>query len=173
MHPFLDASFAAFSAKRTLVRQSWKWQRIFLYLLIIAYTILARLGYTGLLLWTDSFVLDDVALVFVILGTGIEIWARTSLGRNWSADLTLKERHELVRSGPYRFVRHPIYTGFSCLTFGTILWYRHLEGFLLFFALLIGLYLRARKEETLLATIFPESYAAYKKKVRMFIPYIL
>ena len=164
---------SAFNVKRTVERQSWKWQRSILFLVIVAAVILSRNGYAGPLLVTRTLAIGMAADILALGGMLIEIWARVCLGRNWSADLTLKENHELIDRGPYRFVRHPIYTGFALLVLGTALWYGHAEGFTLFVALLGGLYVRARREERLLAKQFPGTYLSYKTRTKMFIPFIL
>ena len=69
------------------------------------------------------------AAVLCVIGLAFAIWARVTLGRNWSGVVTLKEEHELVERGPYRFVRHPIYTGILIMFFATALAQGHLSGF--------------------------------------------
>ncbi|MBV9727756.1 MAG: isoprenylcysteine carboxylmethyltransferase family protein, partial [Gammaproteobacteria bacterium] len=72
---------------------------------------LTGLGPLSVQLWPDETARWQCALVLVVLGLGFSIWARMHLGRNWSGTVTVKEGHELIRSGPYAYVRHPIYTG--------------------------------------------------------------
>jgi hypothetical protein len=110
------------------------------------------------------------AVVLVLLGLGWTWWARMHLGRLWSATVTLKEGHALVRSGPYRVTRHPIYTGLLVAFAATAA----LEdsgasaiGLLLF---LIGLLLKVRQEEDLLSSILGSQYAAYRAEVPALIP---
>src|SRR5579872_5319815 len=55
------------------------------------------------------------------LGLLVALWARWTLGGNWSSAVTFKQGHELIRNGPYRFVRHPIYTGLLIMALGTVL----------------------------------------------------
>ena len=164
--------FSALFVKRTLERQSWKWPRIILCLVIVTTVILSQHGYTGPVLVSRTLAIAIAADAMAFLGALIEIWARMYLGRNWSADLTLKENHELIDRGPYRFIRHPIYTGFALLILGTTLWYGHAEGFIFFIALLAGLYIRAQREERLLSKQFPSTYLSYKAKTKMFIPFV-
>ena len=113
-----------------------------------------------------------IAVLLCASGVAFAIWARRRLGRNWSGQPSLKEDHELVASGPYRFVRHPIYTGILTAMFGTALindalW---LVAAGLFCVLFIS---RAREEERLMLRQFPGEYPAYRRRTRMLIPLLL
>jgi protein-S-isoprenylcysteine O-methyltransferase Ste14 len=108
--------------------------------------------------------------VLTALGMVFSIWARVSLGRNWSGRVVLKHGQELVSAGPYALVRHPIYTGLLVALAGTALYdgrYRALLG-LAFFA--IGFWLKARSEENLLEREFGEEYRSYRARTPMLIP---
>src|SRR5262249_11895523 len=101
------------------------------------------------------------------------LWARVALGRNWSGVVTLKEGHELIEHGPYRFVRHPIYTGIFTMFFATALALGHLSGFagaLLTFA---SFWVKLCDEEKLMLQQFPERYAAYRRRAKRIIPFVL
>ena len=114
--------------------------------------------------------LGDVLCFF---GAGLAVWARFTLGKNWSGvTATRKEHHELIQNGPYRLVRHPIYTGFLlgmlgfALTVGTLVAYS---------AVLLGLaalLLRIVIEEKLMDEIFPSSYKEYANRVKRLIPFV-
>src|SRR2546426_2560284 len=108
--------------------------------------------------------------VLTALGMLFSIWARVSLGRNWSGSVVLKHGQELVSTGPYALVRHPIYTGLLVALTGTALHdgrWRALLG-LAFFA--IGFWLKARSEENLLEGEFGEAYRSYRAPNPMLIP---
>ena len=115
---------------------------------------------------------DVVALVLCVAGMSLAIWARRDLGRNWSATPTIREGHELIVSGPYRFVRHPIYSGILLALFGTaiasgnVLWLVALASFLGLFAF------RMRAEEQLMGAEFPDQYPSYAARTRALIPFI-
>ena len=100
------------------------------------------------------------------------IWARIFIGRNWGMPMTLKEGHELVTTGPYSYVRHPIYAGIllamlgSALVFG--LWW-----FAIFFITAINFVYAAKKEEGLMLQQFPNAYPDYMKRTKMLIPFLL
>jgi protein-S-isoprenylcysteine O-methyltransferase Ste14 len=111
-------------------------------------------------------------LLLVILGLGFSLWARAFLGRNWSGTVTIKEGHTLVSGGPYRWVRHPIYTGLLLAVLGTALvcgeW-RGLAALALAFA---GFLYKSRLEERRLQQEFPE-YEAYRRVTPALIPFLL
>ncbi len=110
--------------------------------------------------------------ILAALGLFVAVWARVTLGGNWSGDVTFKHGHELVQSGPYRFVRHPIYTGFLLLFLATALAEGRATGYAAVFVLFISFWIKWRQEEEIMAKHFP-SYAAYKKRVRALVPFIL
>jgi len=106
-------------------------------------------------------------------GLGFSIWARLFLGRNWSGTVTLKQGHELIQDGPYRFVRHPIYTGILTGFLGTAIALGQWRG-LLAIALVVVAFLRKLSiEERWMLEVFGDRYAEYRRRVRALIPFIL
>jgi protein-S-isoprenylcysteine O-methyltransferase Ste14 len=104
------------------------------------------------------------------LGILFTIWARVHIGRNWSARVVIKEQHELIRTGPYRFVRHPIYTGLLIAIAGTAFVTGEWRGvFALVFAIL-GFAWKAKREEAILCGEFGDGYARYRSETGMLIP---
>ena len=120
----------------------------------------------------NSPVLQVVGAILFLAGLGFAVWARIYLGRNWGMPMTQKDEPELVTSGPYRYVRHPIYSGILLAMLGTALvtslyW-------LLAFAVLGSYFIySATVEEKLLASSFPATYPSYKTKTKMLIPFVL
>jgi protein-S-isoprenylcysteine O-methyltransferase Ste14 len=116
-------------------------------------------------------VLIATGVILCVLGLALAVWARVYLGRNWGMPMSLKEGPELVTSGPYRFVRHPIYSGIllalagSTLAAGSV-W---LILFVVFGAYFIY---SARVEEGLMMHEFPDAYAAYKKRTKVIVPFV-
>ena len=112
-----------------------------------------------------------VGLALVVLGIGFALWAIATLGRHYDLELEIHRDHELVRSGPYRLVRHPVYTGLglhfigACLATGDVVL---IAGTLL--ATFPALYLRAKTEEGLLRERFGPAYDAYAREVGMLVP---
>jgi protein-S-isoprenylcysteine O-methyltransferase Ste14 len=107
-------------------------------------------------LWPHSLALDAAGLAVTVLGAVFAIWSRVTLGRNWSSVPQVKEQHELVVKGPYRIVRHPIYTDLILAVAGTGLALD--KGIGLFMALLVfaSYCLKSRVEERLMMETFPE-----------------
>jgi protein-S-isoprenylcysteine O-methyltransferase Ste14 len=112
-----------------------------------------------------------VGLVLFAFGLGFAVWARVHLGRNWGGPMTQKDEPELVTSGPYHLVRHPIYSGILVAGLGTALALSWL--WLTVFALAGTYFLySATVEERYLTEKFPDNYPAYKRSTKMLVPYI-
>jgi protein-S-isoprenylcysteine O-methyltransferase Ste14 len=110
-------------------------------------------------------------LLICALGFALATWARVYIGRNWGMPMSLKQDPELVTSGPYRYIRHPIYSGFLLAAFGSIfsvgvVW---VIPFCIFGAYFIY---SSYREERLMAEQFPQTYPAYKKRTKRLIPFI-
>lgn len=104
-------------------------------------------------------------------GIAFAIWARIYLGRNWGVPMSLRKGHELVTTGPYRLVRHPIYTGILLATLGSSLaaglWWS-----IAFLVFCVYFTYSAATEEKMMMREFPDQYAKYKKRTRgMIVPF--
>jgi protein-S-isoprenylcysteine O-methyltransferase Ste14 len=119
-----------------------------------------------------SLLLGYVGLALTIGGIAFAIWARFYLGRNWSARVTIKKGHELVRSGPYAIVRHPIYTGILAALSGTALAIGQIHALLGFAIAIVGMVLKFRLEEKFMTEQFGEQYATYQREVKSLVPYV-
>ena len=108
--------------------------------------------------------------VLTAIGMLFAIWARVTLGRNWSGQVVLKQGHELIRTGPYALVRHPIYTGLLTALAGTALYEGRWRSLLGLVSFGIGFWLKARSEEGLLEREFGEDYRTYRAGTPMLIP---
>lgn len=113
-----------------------------------------------------------IGLAVLVAGLGLAVWARIYLGRNWGMPMTEKDEPELVTSGPYRFIRHPIYSGLLLGMVGTALatnpyWFIALG--------IMGVYFTysALVEEGLMTASFPAVYPDYKARTKMLIPFLL
>ena len=124
-------------------------------------------------LWLTPPALGVVTDVMVFAGAAFTVWARITLGRNWSAEVTFKQDHELIESGPYALARHPIYTGLIVMALGTAINYGRAIGFVLLVALCGGLWWKARQEERIMSRHFPDAYPEYKTRVHAIIPFVL
>lgn len=115
--------------------------------------------------------LQWVGVGLCLAGFGFAVWARVHIGRNWGMPMSLREGHELVTSGPYAYVRHPIYSGLMLAMIGSaftasLLW---LLGLPLYFAYFL---FSARSEEKTMLAQFPDAYPAYRWRTKMLIPFV-
>jgi protein-S-isoprenylcysteine O-methyltransferase Ste14 len=114
-----------------------------------------------------------VGTMLCVFGLSVTIWARRTLAGNWSSDVTFKQNHELIKAGPYRFVRHPIYTGLLVMALGTAIntgWVRCWLGIVV---VGIGFWIKLKQEERLMLLHFPNEYPAYQKQVKALVPFIV
>jgi protein-S-isoprenylcysteine O-methyltransferase Ste14 len=160
---------ASFSMKRG--RVPWSRELRIRAVLVIIVIVLIRFGAVrshGLNAdpWRAAF-----GIVLFVLGLACAIWARVHIGRNWGTPMTQKDDPELVTSGPYHLVRHPIYSGILVAGFGTAL----ALGWLWLIAVgLTAVYFvySATVEERFLTEQFPGVYPAYKHSTKMLVPFV-
>ena len=112
-----------------------------------------------------------VAAVVTALGLLFSVWARVHLGRNWSGVVTIKEGHELIDTGPYALVRHPIYTGLLTAIFGTALARGEWRGVLAVLIVFAALWRKLRFEERWMNEHFGERYVEYRGRAPALIPF--
>ncbi len=140
--------------------------------------LIVMIGYS--LLWQGKFWLHSpqgwrtaVSILFFAIAAVLSLTATRALGRQWRVDAGLNTDHELVMAGPYRFVRHPIYTSMLAVLLGTGFmvspWWLFLPALVLFF---VGTEIRVRIEDHLLATQFGESFRDYKSRVPAYVPFL-
>ena len=103
-------------------------------------------------------------------GIAVAFWARWHLGTNWSGMVTLKQGHELIRTGPYRAIRHPIYTGILLALLGTAITFGEVRALLAVAMVLSSFYIKARREEVFLRQEFGPGFAEHKRRTGMFLP---
>jgi protein-S-isoprenylcysteine O-methyltransferase Ste14 len=104
-------------------------------------------------------------------GLGFTVWARTTLGRNWSGIVTLKEGHELITSGPYALVRHPIYTGLLVAFLGSAMAHGEWRAALALAIAWAALWRKLKLEERWMLERFGDQYVAYQRRVPALIPF--
>ena len=128
------------------------------------------IGPLGLRFAPASGWLRILGIVLTFVGAGIAIWARYSLGQYWSARVTLKVDHQLIRSGPYAWVRHPLYSGLLLAMAGTAFVIGEWRAVIGVLVALAEFSRKAAKEESLLATEFNEDYQEYRKQAGFLTP---
>jgi protein-S-isoprenylcysteine O-methyltransferase Ste14 len=160
----------AFSMKRG--RVPWSRELPIRAVILVVVILLVRLGaFRGFVLNTVLW-RAGIGLVLFALGLGFAIWARMHIGRNWGTPMTQKDEPELVTSGPYHLVRHPIYSGILAAGVGTAV---AVSWQWLTAVVLAGVYFvySAIVEERHLTDQFPENYPVYKRSTKMLLPFIL
>lgn len=113
-----------------------------------------------------------IGVAICATGAALAATARIQLGRNWGIPGSLKENPDLITGGPYRVIRHPIYTGILLAITGTAL----TESLLWFLPLVVALpyfILAARREERLMLEQFPDQYPGYRRRTKMLIPWLV
>lgn len=160
---------SAFSMKRG--RTSWSRQLRIRGAIFVAAVLIFRVSaIRDQGLNTDPF-RAGLGLVLFVSGLGFAIWARRNIGRNWGMPMTQKDDPELVTTGPYRLVRHPIYSGILVAGIGSAV---ALSWAWLAVVALMGIYFiySATVEERFLTEKFPDSYPAYRHSTKMLVPFI-
>jgi protein-S-isoprenylcysteine O-methyltransferase Ste14 len=142
----------------------------------------------GLLLWirgdaqdgwlfqhflTPSVTMFWVGTAITAAGLGFSAWARVHLGRNWSATVTVKQDHELIRTGPYAIVRHPIYTGVLFGFIGTALAIGQWRGAVAVLIVLVAFWRKLRLEEQWMSETFGDDYRRYRARTKALVPFLL
>jgi protein-S-isoprenylcysteine O-methyltransferase Ste14 len=113
-----------------------------------------------------------LGLTVTIGGCAFAIWARATLGSNWSSMVTVKQDHELILRGPYAVVRHPIYSGFLLALTGTAIAVGEVRAFIGLGFAFIGFLLKSAAEEKFMREEFSTEYARYSQRVRRLIPFV-
>ncbi len=115
--------------------------------------------------WTEV-----LGIVMTAAGLGFAVWARAYLGGNWSSAVTVKVGHQLIRTGPYRWVRHPIYSGMIGAMVGTAFERRQVRGIIAVVLLYAGFKLKSMIEERAMSATFGPEYADYSRTTGAILP---
>jgi protein-S-isoprenylcysteine O-methyltransferase Ste14 len=166
---------SAFSVKRTKAQQALPQRLLYLVIIVVAAVLLN--GSAGIIHWNRAVVPHGVgAGIFgdflVLVGLFVAVWARATLGGNWSSRVTLKEDHELTEVGPYRVIRHPIYSGLLLMILGTAVLVGQVGGFVALVICFCGFWVKLRQEEILLTKHLP-GYAEYMRRTKALVPFVL
>jgi protein-S-isoprenylcysteine O-methyltransferase Ste14 len=164
------------TAKRIVRRQSTASRAKHSVVLMLSFWLLFspnfRAGPLGLRVLSQSRTTEIAAVLMNLLGFGIAIWARLHLGGNWSATVTVKENHGLIQSGPYAFVRHPIYSGISLAALGLAILNGDLRSFAALGLMLFGWRMKFSLEEQFMIDEFGEAYQNYKRRIKAIVPFV-
>ena len=166
----------ALRTKRTVRRQSSASQLLYTAILVAGvFLIFAKqsgIPWLDRQLFPVTVPIALVGFLAVLMGVAFSIWARLMLGGNWSNRVTVKENHTLVRTGPYRIVRHPIYSGILLGMFGSALQRGGIRCFIGVLICALSFWLKTRAEEHFMVQSFGEQYLQYRHRVKALAPFI-
>ena len=166
--------FSALRRKPVKSRESFGRRLVYVFPLAIGLTLLFNSRFhdspLGMRFAPDTFARGVAGMVLTAAGLALAMWSRFVLGENWSAVAAIRKDHELIRAGPYRTMRHPIYTGMLLGLLGTALVVGEVRGLLALVPLWIGFYLKARREEAFLSREFGAGFETHAKYTGMFLP---
>ena len=149
--------------------------RILIFLIAIVLLSVPRLPLSWLYvqLWPSGYWPFWLGAALTVAGLLFAVWAREHLGRNWSRSVTIKQGHELITTGPYGVVRHPIYTGILTGFLGMAIAISQVRGFIVFVLIFLVFWLKLRMEEEWMRSQFGETYATYARQTAALVPYLL
>lgn len=166
----------SFTSKRTIRRQSIGSRLVQLFLVFIGALLISdKVPGSALLGWQvvqKSPTTAEIGVVLTLTGIGLALWARFALGKNWSGTVTLKQDHVLVQSGPYRIVRHPIYSGFLLALLGTASLHGTVSAFFGMAVIALAFRLKSLTEESFMKEQFGQQYTTYQRTVKALIPFV-
>jgi protein-S-isoprenylcysteine O-methyltransferase Ste14 len=139
---------------------------------LLLFSPLFKFGYLGTRVIPESRALECAGVGMTCAGLLFAVWARVHLGRFWSGEVQIKQGHRLIESGPYSFVRNPIYTGFLLAIVGSALTLGEARGALIIAATLTAFARKIKMEETMLGSEFGAEFAEYKRRTKALIPFV-
>lgn len=167
---------AALTSKRTVRRQTSTSRIIQVILTALAFLLVFqpwRFGSVNVRFVAATSVSTFCGVVLTAAGISFAIWARFALGRNWSGTVTVKQDHELIRQGPYRIVRHPIYSGMLLALLGTAIGYGKVPCLIGVAIAFLGFWIKLKIEEQFMIEQFGAQYIQYRREVKAVIPGLL
>ena len=163
--------------KRTVRRQPSGARLFYIVLALTGFTLLGshwfEYGWFAVPFVSHSRTVALAGLAVTIAGCLFAIWARLTLGSNWSGQATVKAGHELVTTGPYALARHPIYTGLLTASLGTALAIGEMRCIFGLIIIVLALMIKMSQEERLMLQTFPRAYPQYRQRVKALIPGLL
>jgi protein-S-isoprenylcysteine O-methyltransferase Ste14 len=145
---------------------------VFLIVIILLSTTWIPLPWLYVQLWPVGLWPFWLGAAVTIAGLLFAVWAREHLGRNWSRSVTIKQDHELITSGPYAVVRHPIYTGILAGFLGTAIALSQVRGLIAVVLIFLVLWAKLSMEEKWMRSQFGETYTAYAHHTSALVPYL-
>jgi protein-S-isoprenylcysteine O-methyltransferase Ste14 len=164
----------AFQSRRTRLREGIASQIAYRIPILIGVWLIFYARWFGSF-WTAPVIpyhpwLGWLAIAITLFGLAFAIWARAYLGSNWSGAVTIKVGHELIRTGPYRLVRHPIYTGVILAMAGTALAYNQWRALAAVPLFWLAFTIKRLKEEQFMRLTFGPQYNDYARTTGAIFP---
>ncbi|HYA31239.1 MAG TPA: isoprenylcysteine carboxylmethyltransferase family protein [Thermodesulfovibrionales bacterium] len=172
---FIPALWASTPVERRSI-QYVKWSIILALIVVAIVVFLSSYKSKTLILRIipDSQLAGIIGIILTFIGLGFSTWARLHLGKNWSSMVEVKVGHRLVRTGPYRIVRNPMYTGFIISFVGAAIAFGQVLGFIVLTIVFVSIWVKIKAEEKILLEKFGVEYMQYKKDVRAaIIPWVV
>jgi len=164
----------AIKTRATREKESFASRFAILLLEIVGYLLIfngsAGIGFLGNRFLPRTMAITILGVACTWAGIGLAVWARYHLAEYWSARITIKEGHQLIRTGPYAHLRHPIYSGLVLATVGSALVIDEWRCVLGICLVLTGYCLKARKEESMLSQQFGDAFHEHQKRTGFLIP---
>jgi protein-S-isoprenylcysteine O-methyltransferase Ste14 len=129
-----------------------------------------RIGPLGRRFLPQNRAIEGIGFLLALSGMAIAVWARIHLGQYWSDKVVLKVDHQLIRTGPYAYMRHPIYSGVLLAVAGTAQVVGEWRGLLALVILVVNYSIKARREEQILAGAFADTFADHKRRAGFLLP---
>jgi protein-S-isoprenylcysteine O-methyltransferase Ste14 len=166
----------ALTAKRTVRRVPYPARVLQLVMGLLAWALITgqgpAIGWLDARFVPDSPISSALGLALTFAGAAFTLWARFTLGSNWSGAVTVKADHELMTRGPYAIVRHPIYSGLLLTMLGTAVVVGKYRGLVCVGLLFTAWKTKSLTEERLMTEQFGEQYLAYKRRVKSLVPFV-
>lgn len=164
----------AFKTRATVRREPFLARYGVMLIEVIGFTLLfshdADIGVLSRHILTRTATTTMLGLALTWAGIGLAIWARYHLGQYWSGRITLKEGHELIRTGPYSRLRHPIYTGLVLAALGSALVIDRWRCAIGVGVILVGFVIKAKREEALLSGQFGDAFEEHRRHTGFLLP---
>jgi len=164
----------AVKTRTTREKESFASRFAILLIEIVGYALIfsgsTGIGFWGTLVLPRTLLSATLGVVFTWSGIALAIWARYHLAENWSARITIKEDHQLIRTGPYTHLRHPIYSGLVLATIGSALVIDEWRCALGLCFVVAGYCFKAKKEEAMLSQQFGDAFREHQKHTGFLIP---
>jgi protein-S-isoprenylcysteine O-methyltransferase Ste14 len=167
-------TIGAVRTRRTVKREPFVARYGIVFLEVVGFTLLfdedAGLGFLGQRVMHRGVGAAEIGIALTWIGILIALWARWHLGQYWSGRVTIKEGHQLIRTGPYARLRHPIYTGLDLAAIGVAVTFDRWRCVVGVCVIVIGFWIKARREERMLGEQFGNAFVEHRRHTGFLLP---